>query len=72
MPDFLLRRRLGHLRALGKRKLGKFARLGASATSPKRMRIHKRLIDIAGDERTLRQVMRVKVPDTVQVKISLE
>ena len=36
------------------------------------MRIHKRLIDIAGDERTLRQVMRVKVPDTVQVKISLE
>lgn len=36
------------------------------------MRIRKRLIDIAGDERTLRQVMRVKVPDTVQVKISLE
>lgn len=36
------------------------------------MRIHKRVIDIAGDERTLRQIMRVKVPDTVQVKISLE
>ncbi len=36
------------------------------------MRIHKRLIDVAGDERTLRQIMRVKVPDTVQVKISLE
>ncbi|OIO20616.1 30S ribosomal protein S10 [Candidatus Micrarchaeota archaeon CG11_big_fil_rev_8_21_14_0_20_47_5] len=36
------------------------------------MRIHKRLIDVAGDERTLRQIMRVKVPDTVQVKITLE
>ena len=36
------------------------------------MRIHGRLIDIAGDERTLRQIMRVKVPDTVQVKITLE
>ncbi|MFH1095006.1 MAG: 30S ribosomal protein S10 [Candidatus Micrarchaeota archaeon] len=36
------------------------------------MRIHKRVVDVAGDERTLRQIMRVKVPDTVQVKISLE
>ncbi|VVB57294.1 30S ribosomal protein S10 [uncultured archaeon] len=36
------------------------------------MRIHKRMIDVAGDERTLRQIMRVKVPDTVHVKISLE
>ncbi|MEM3071252.1 MAG: 30S ribosomal protein S10 [Candidatus Anstonellales archaeon] len=36
------------------------------------MRVHKRLIDVAGDERTLRQIMRVKVPDTVQVKITLE
>ncbi|MCX8197126.1 MAG: 30S ribosomal protein S10 [Candidatus Micrarchaeota archaeon] len=36
------------------------------------MRIHKRLIDVAGDERTLRQIMRVRVPENVQVKISLE
>lgn len=36
------------------------------------MRIHKRMIDVAGDERTLRQIMRVKVPDTVRVKISIE
>jgi ribosomal protein uS10 len=36
------------------------------------MRIHKRVIDVAGDERTLRQIMRIKVPDTVQVKISIE
>lgn len=35
------------------------------------MRIHKRVMDVAGDERTLRQIMRVKVPDTVHVKISL-
>jgi ribosomal protein uS10 len=36
------------------------------------MRLHKRVVDVAGDERTLRQIMRVKVPDTVHVKISLE
>ncbi|MEM4348107.1 MAG: 30S ribosomal protein S10 [Candidatus Anstonellaceae archaeon] len=36
------------------------------------MRIHKRIIDVAGDERTLRQIMRVRVPENVQVKISLE
>jgi small subunit ribosomal protein S10 len=35
------------------------------------MRIHKRLIEIAGDERTLRQIMRIKVPDTVHIEISL-
>ncbi|MEW6329452.1 MAG: 30S ribosomal protein S10 [Candidatus Micrarchaeota archaeon] len=36
------------------------------------MKIHKRVIDVAGDERTLRQIMRVKVPDTVHIEISLE
>ena len=36
------------------------------------MRIRKRIINIAGDERTLRQIMRVKVPDTVHIEISLE
>ncbi len=36
------------------------------------MRIHKRIIDVAGDERTLRQIMRIRVPDDVHVKISLE
>ncbi|MCX8163657.1 MAG: 30S ribosomal protein S10 [Candidatus Micrarchaeota archaeon] len=35
------------------------------------MRLHKRVIDIEGDERTLRQIMRVKVPDSLHVKISL-
>ena len=35
------------------------------------MRIHKRLIEIAADERTLRQVMRVSVPEGVKISISL-
>ncbi|VVB65338.1 30S ribosomal protein S10 [Candidatus Gugararchaeum adminiculabundum] len=35
------------------------------------MRVHKRVIEVAGDERTLRQIMRVKVPDTVHIEISL-
>ncbi|MBI5133522.1 MAG: 30S ribosomal protein S10 [Thaumarchaeota archaeon] len=36
------------------------------------MRIHKRIMDVAGDERTLRQIMRVRVPDGVHIEISLE
>ncbi|MFH1447481.1 MAG: 30S ribosomal protein S10 [Candidatus Micrarchaeota archaeon] len=35
------------------------------------MKIHKRIIDVAQDERTLRQIMRVKVPDTVHIEISI-
>ncbi len=35
------------------------------------MRIYKRIIDVAQDERTLRQIMRVRVPDTVHIEISL-
>ncbi len=35
------------------------------------MRIHKRLLDVAGDERTLRQIMRVRVPENVAVRITL-
>ena len=35
------------------------------------MRIHKRLIDIALDERAMRQIMRIKVPDDVYVEIEL-
>lgn len=36
------------------------------------MRIHKRVIDISADERTLRQVMRVTVPEGVQISIQLK
>ena len=35
------------------------------------MRIHKRLIDIEADERTMRQIMRVRVPDGVNIEIEL-
>ncbi|MBS3060578.1 MAG: 30S ribosomal protein S10 [DPANN group archaeon] len=36
------------------------------------MRIHKRLINIAADDRTLRQIMRVQVPDSVHIEIELK
>jgi len=36
------------------------------------MRIHKRLINIEADERTLRQIMRVTVPDQVHIEIELK
>lgn len=36
------------------------------------MRIHKRLVDIEADERTLRQVMRITIPDKVHVEIVLK
>ncbi|HEW64010.1 30S ribosomal protein S10 [Fervidicoccus fontis] len=35
------------------------------------MRIHKRLIDIASDERIMRQIMRVRVPEDVYIEIEL-
>ncbi|MBS3149290.1 30S ribosomal protein S10 [Candidatus Woesearchaeota archaeon] len=35
------------------------------------MRIHKRLIDIGVDERALRLVMRVPIPEGVQIEIEM-
>lgn len=35
------------------------------------MRIHKRLIELDADDRTMRQVMRVTVPDGVNIEIEL-
>jgi small subunit ribosomal protein S10 len=35
------------------------------------MRIHKWLVEIDGSEQALRQVMRITVPDTVQIEITL-
>jgi small subunit ribosomal protein S10 len=35
------------------------------------MKIHKRLIEIEGDERILRQIIRVKVPDTVRIEMTI-
>jgi len=35
------------------------------------MRIHKRIIDIESDERTLRRIMRVEIPEKVHMEIEL-
>ena len=35
------------------------------------MRVHKRLIDLGMDERALRLVMRVHIPDSVSVQIEM-
>ncbi len=35
------------------------------------MRIHNRLVEIEGNEQALRQVMRIPVPDTVQIMLNL-
>lgn len=35
------------------------------------MRIHKRLIDLDADDRALRQLMRIQVPDGVNIEIVL-
>lgn len=36
------------------------------------MKIHKRLIDLDADERALRQLMRIQVPDGVNIEIVLK
>lgn len=36
------------------------------------LRIHKRLIDIQADERVLRQLMRIHIPDEVSIEIELK
>lgn len=35
------------------------------------MRIHKRLIDLDVDDRALRLIMRVQIPDSVQISINV-
>ena len=36
------------------------------------MRIHKRLVDLAADERAMRQLLRIQVPDGVHISIGLK
>jgi len=45
---------------------------GSSTIDHWELRIHKRLIDIDADERALRQVMRIQVPDGVNIEIVLK
>ena len=35
------------------------------------MRVHKRLIDLKVDERTLRLIMKVPIPETINISIEL-
>ncbi len=35
------------------------------------MKVHKRIIDIHAEERTLRQLMRISVPDDVKIELEL-
>jgi small subunit ribosomal protein S10 len=44
---------------------------GTSTIDRWEMRVHKRLIDIDADERALRQLMRIQVPDGVNIEIVL-
>jgi len=36
------------------------------------LRIHKRIIDVQGDDRTMRRIMRIEVPENVQIAIELK
>ena len=44
---------------------------GTSTWEKWELRIHNRLIDIDADERTLRQIVRVRVPEEVYIEIIL-
>lgn len=44
---------------------------GTSTWDHWEMRVHKRLIDLDSDERTLRQLMRVQVPKDISIEIVL-
>lgn len=35
------------------------------------MRIHKRLIEILADDRVLREIMRIRIPEEVHIEMSL-
>jgi small subunit ribosomal protein S10 len=45
---------------------------GTSTIDAWEMRIHKRVIDIDADERALRQLMRLQIPDGVNIEIVLK
>jgi len=44
---------------------------GSASWDKWEMRVHKRLIDIDADERAIRQIMRVRIPDSVYIEIEL-
>ncbi|MFC1686727.1 30S ribosomal protein S10 [Nanoarchaeota archaeon] len=44
---------------------------GAASWERYEMRIHKRLLDLSADERTLRLVMRVPIPEGLNIEIEM-
>lgn len=36
------------------------------------MRVHKRIIDLEADERTMRQLMRIRLPEEVYIEVELK
>ncbi|MDY6778729.1 MAG: 30S ribosomal protein S10 [Candidatus Nanohaloarchaea archaeon] len=44
---------------------------GSSTIERWEMRVHKRLIDVSDSERALRQIMRVHVPEGVNIEVEL-
>ncbi|MBW9222794.1 30S ribosomal protein S10 [Methanothermococcus sp. SCGC AD-155-C09] len=44
---------------------------GSSTFDRWTMRIHKRLIDIEADERAMKHIMKIRVPEEVQIEIEL-
>ena len=45
---------------------------GTSTWDKWELRVHKRLIDMEADERAMRQIMRVQVPEEVTIEIELK
>jgi len=35
------------------------------------MRMHRRIIDLSADDKAIRQLMRLKIPDDVYIELSL-
>ena len=35
------------------------------------MKMHRRIIDISADDKAMRQLMRLKIPDNVYIELSL-
>ncbi|AEH06460.1 30S ribosomal protein S10 [Methanothermococcus okinawensis] len=44
---------------------------GSSTFDRWTMRVHKRVIDIEADERTMKHIMKIRIPEAVQIEIEL-
>ena len=44
---------------------------GTNTYDKYKLRIHRRVIDLGADDRAIRQLMRLKIPDDVYIEVSL-